>query len=142
MGRPRYETKADRSSQDTAIQYFCRQLGLRYEETGAGAYHDGVLYEKDDKVPAFVVEYKRRNIPRTKFSTYIISAAKIRNVFETADDLNTIPLLLVEWTDGLYYHLIEDPSSYDTKEGGRWDRGDAADVEQMAHISIDSFNKV
>lgn len=137
--RPIYETAQDRQREDAVRQYLVERYKCNYKKTGLLSGVDGYLYYPDDRVAA-VVEIKCRNNAHDKYPTYMISANKWHNAKQLAKDDNVPFLLVVKFTDGVY--AIKGDRDYPTAKGGRYDRGDAQDVEQCMYIPMDKFKEI
>jgi hypothetical protein len=89
----------------------------------------------------YLVEYKKRNNNRLKYTDYMISADKIANGINKANALGCKYYLFVQWDDGLFW--IE-PSSHSPilGFGGRVDRGDSQDMEVMCYYDTGLFEEV
>jgi hypothetical protein len=137
--RPIYETVSDRQREDEVRQYLVETYKCNYKKTAILSGVDGYLYDEDD-VPAAVIEIKCRNNAHDKYPTYMISASKWRNARLLAKDDNIPFLLVVRFTDGVY--AVKGNTEYPTAKGGRYDRGDAKDVEECMYIPLEKFKKI
>jgi hypothetical protein len=137
--RPIYETASDRQREDEVRQYLVETYKSKYVKSGSLAIVDGYLYYPDDKLAA-VVEIKCRNNAHDKYPTYMISATKWRNARMLASDHGVTFLLVVRFTDGIY--AVKGNTEYPTAKGGRYDRGDAKDVEECMYIPLEKFKKI
>jgi hypothetical protein len=95
--------------------------------------------EHNGKTVAYA-EFKRRNNRMWQYPDFEISNSKIEHGFRVADAEGVEFLLLVWWKDGLFYARC--PREYQTRPGGRTDRGDPWDQETMAVIDLDLFQPV
>jgi hypothetical protein len=137
--RPIYETAQDRQRENEVRQYIVETYKCKYKKTEILSGVDGYLYDADD-VPVAVVEIKCRNNTHGKYPTYMISASKWRNARELAENINALFILVVRFTDGIY--AVKGDTDYPTAKGGRWDRGDAKDIEECMYIPLDKFKKI
>ena len=84
-------------------------------------------------------EFKCRNIRMDLYDSFFISLSKLM-ILQDYASRNLVAHLVVGWTDymGVFEPRMTD--EFGIRPGGRTDRGDPADMEPMAHISIASFN--
>ena len=137
--RPIYETDQDRGREREVHRYLESKLGCVFSTADTLANVDGFLCTEDGELSA-VVEIKTRRNPKDKYPTYMLSAAKWRNGLEIGK-IYAIPfVLIVKFTDGVYAVALSD--KYKSSHGGRYDRGDAKDIEECIYIPIDKFHKV
>ena len=137
--RPIYETANDRQREDEVRQYLVEKYKCNYKKTAVLSGVDGYLYYPDDRLAA-VVEIKCRNNAHDKYPTYMISASKWRNAQVLAKDDGIPFILVVRFTDGVY--AIKGNKDHPTAKGGRYDRGDAQDVEECMYIPLEQFKKI
>ena len=100
------------------------------------AFYDGMFSFNDRKC---VVEVKTRKNERNRYPTYMLS----KNKYDTlcgATSHNMDALLAVQWTDQL--GVIQLPTEHIVSTGGRYDRNDPMDVEQVVLIPTVNFKRV
>ena len=51
-------------------------------------------------------------------------------------------IFFVQWTDGLHYLIVNTDTPVTRGQGGRTDRGDQFDIEQMAYFDTALFKPV
>lgn len=143
--RPMYETPEDRAAQRATI--------LRVEAAWPGMV--ALEFGEPEKKPARIdylltngarrhswAEIKTRTTPHDEYPTYMISLAKIQDGL-TLSEMQFCPfLLIVRFTDGIYWISITNETEYTVKLGGRRDRGDAKDEEDCAFIDMKLFTKL
>lgn len=144
MARRIYETKDDRSKEEAVL------------ETLRRAWHPVIVTKLPPKyaLDAFVdwgtvqafLEVKRRNCASTTYKTYMLSLRKVREGLDHAELMpQGVFLLVVEWTDGLFVCDVAEALTapgYRVEVGGRDDRGDWQDVEPVAHIPVNLFQRI
>lgn len=135
--RPIYESSHDRSRESIVAHAFAATAGLTVAKMPALCPVDFQAYE--DETSVAYLEIKCRNNPRHQYSTYMISKDKIDKALAMAQESDVAFVLVIRWTDGIYFHVINDTSDFAVREGGRWDRGDPKDVELTYHIPTDQF---
>jgi len=137
VGRPKYESEADRGNQNYVLSKLERAFGIPAERpTEEYSFYDGVFTIGGTKC---VVEVKVRKNERDRYPTYMLSKMKydtLCNVTEQGADA----LLAVQWTDQL--GVIQLPTEHTVSTGGRYDRNDPRDVEQVVLIPVKKFKRV
>lgn len=134
--RPRYETETDLANEAAVVNVVasrwlceCRKLPLRYEL-------DYAIY-KDNFLRAYL-EIKCRSVASNQYATVILSAAKVATAKQLSAAAGVPSILVVSYTD---LDLWIDISKADAKysPGGRSDRGDAQDLEPVAHFYVEEM---
>lgn len=138
VGRPKYESEADRGNQHYVLSKLERAFGIPAERpTEEFASYDGVFtFNKGRKC---VVEVKVRRNERRRYPTYMLSKMKYDILCEFAAQ-GADALLAVQWTDEL--GVIQIPAEHSVSTGGRYDRNDPMDVEQVVLIPTRKFKRV
>ena len=135
-----YETESDRQRQRDAICHLARATNTQAIETERLAGWDYEMV-RDSEVLA-LVEVKCRECKSSAYATYMISQAKVVLLRQTALTRGVACGLLVCWKDGEIGWLQLDgmnPDGWLVQRGGRVDRNDPLDIEQVAHFDITSF---
>lgn len=139
MTRPRYETEADRSREAKVAQKWAEAIGVSsLEKLPFGSDADFLAVNGVNREA--LVEIKTRTCESTTYPTYHVSADKLRRLDTAAVDSGRVAILVVQWRDRIGYIGVRKylrNCSY--KKGGRWDRNDKHDVEEMADIEISHF---
>jgi len=146
--RTQYETDADRENERDAINVLINVLtrsnAATYEVVKLSKTQrlDYALlkYAQDaDGAEIAFVEVKCRNNSKFAFNTYMISASK----FHTGIEMHSQGfkfILLVEFTDGLYWYMYDESHDIEYKKGGRTRlTRDAYDEEVCAYIPMKLF---
>lgn len=95
-------------------------------------------YEGDDKLVK--VELKSRRNAKNKYPTTMIGKNKIDAALKLIKEGYEI-YLCFNFTDGLYYTRFDENSKYETKQGGRWDRG-RPEVKDYCYFPVDNLSKI
>lgn len=136
--RPRYETQADRQRQRRAMEVFCGMF-----QCGATATPDlaGWDYEVDrNGSTVALVEVKCRLCNHRTYPTYMVSLRKVADLRDEAARRGIDALVLVAWQDRTgFVHAHAALEHGFVMHGGRVDRGDPMDMEEMLHVPIDRF---
>lgn len=137
MSRRRYETDADLAREAKAVATLCEALGCSSIKLPLASRADALLHR--DGEAKTIIEFKYRRTRRGAYPTYMIGRAK----YDALVDWTTKGFkaaLLVQWSDQLAYVMV--PVEHDTGEGGRTDRGDDRDIEQVVFIDVDKFSTI
>jgi len=137
--RPIYETPADKQREDEVRRYISESYSCVYMKTAELAGVDGYLYYPDMKLAA-IVEIKTRRNNYNKYPTYMLSANKWRNGLALSKEKGVPFMLVVSFLDGIYVTKMK--QEYDIRQGGRYDRGDAMDVEDCVYIPMSDFRRM
>lgn len=139
MPRPRYETESDRRRESKVAERFASNFNdVTVEKMPHGDRAD-FLVMRNGKKSAYM-EIKTRTCTSRQYATYHVSKDKLTSLAKQAQKDSIAALLLVQWRDRLGYISVKkflDNASY--RQGGRWDRNDPFDVEEMAEVDINLF---
>lgn len=137
-GRPKYESAGDRDNQYSVLSKLERAFGsaTAHLPTEEYAFYDGVFTIGGRKC---VVEVKVRKNERSRYPTYMLSKMKYDTLCSVTQQ-GADALLAVQWTDQL--GVIQLPTEHTISTGGRYDRNDPQDVEQVVLIPIKKFKRV
>lgn len=138
--RPTYESARNRQDETITASIIERWAKCKLIKQPMQKYIDWIAYRNNQ--PVAHIEFKRRNNNRLQYPTYMVSANKWKNGRDMAHKDNIPFLLFIRWNDGLFYLKASDdiPVTYGT--GGRQDRNDAADIEQMVYINTNLFKQI
>lgn len=139
MARPRYETAADRTRESKAAALFASHYkDLKVTKMEHGAFADFEI-RKGVKLVGYM-EVKTRRCPSTQYRTYHVSKMKLLTLQKTARKHGVRPVLLVQWSDKAGWIDVDTYLANATfTTGGRWDRNDPHDVEEMAEVNIKDY---
>lgn len=140
MARPIYESQQDRDNELTVQKQIETWASCILKKLPYNRYIDWEAYRQG--VMVALVEFKQRRNPRRQYPTYMVSLAKWNNGIRMSKEADVPFLLCVKWTDGLHFILVNEHTPITTGTGGRYDRGDSADVEQMAYIDTSLFKPI
>jgi len=101
---------------------------------------DYAVFEKNALVAW--LEIKCRNNSMQAYPTYMISADKIMSGLDLAKHTNSPFLLVVKWSDCMGYTKINKLTEYQIEFKGRADRNDPNDMEPVALIPIENFERI
>ena len=141
--RRRYETADDLRIEADTLKIFCLNMNCTYKkvkELENDYSPDATFWRNGQRVA--VGEVKARNNIRDMYSHYMISKNKIDSIYERW--LPVPFILIVRWYDGIYWVAITEPArlSWTVAHGGRRDRGDPKDQEDLYYIPIQEFTRL
>lgn len=135
--RPRYETKADKEREALVAEKFARHFeDMSVEKLADQGRADYVAYQ--DGEPVGYIEIKVRTCQHNQYSTYFISKKKLLALQKLAGDKKSA--VVVQWTDRAGFipvNLFLENATF--RSGGRKDRNDPLDIEEMAEVDISLF---
>lgn len=139
MTRPRYETPEDRSRELVAATTLANHFtNTSIKKLPKNDRADFLLMA--DGVDVGYIEVKTRTCASTTYPTYHVSKDKLLALEAKAEKDGLRAMLLVSWVDRIGFIGVTRLLAEATfKQGGRWDRNDPADVEEMADIPINKF---
>lgn len=131
MARPIYETPHDRQRQQAAAETFGAAINAQLVATPPKTRHDYDAFRGGVMVGH--IEIKCRTTPVDKYPTYTVAAHKV----DALRGLGLPAVIVVRWADAIGWCWPTDETH--RAMGGRWDRGDPADREVVAHFPISAF---
>jgi hypothetical protein len=140
MNRPMYESQNDLSNEKDVANYLADKWSCVFKKLPISYNVDWLLINNSETPKAFA-ELKCRNNESIKYPTLLLSLSKWMKGKELGKELNIPFIVIVRWTDGVYFHIAgKHEVTYGF--GGRRDRNDAQDVEPIVLIPTDTFKKV
>lgn len=138
--RPTYESARNRQDEAVTATIIEKWAGCKLIKQPMRNFIDWIAYR--DNTPVAHIEFKRRNNNRMQYPTYMVSANKWKNGRDIAHRDKIPFILVIQWNDGLFYLKASDdiPVTYGT--GGRQDRNDSADIENMVYIKTSLFKQI
>lgn len=142
--RKRYETDKDVENQLKVIKRLCAvfKTPVYFRKLDDARRADYIITDSR-ALPVGLVEIKKRSCKMRQYSEFMISLNKWRACSKYAEILQCPFILAVQWSDYLgtiSTNRIREPDRIGS--GGRRDRNDAADIENMAFFKIDRFKEV
>lgn len=138
---PIYETAADRQREQRAAALVSEVTGWHLFGTGTPDSFDFFAVDRDRYLRA-VIEVKCRTNRHDKYPTYMIDAEKVERLRQIADLYGVPGLVVVSFTNGTAYFNVEAVADIEPTRGGRYDRGDANDIDDVLQIPIDLLRNV
>lgn len=147
--RPLYETPKDRANNKTVIEAFVSLfphadkkafVTKDGEHRGQkGCNFDGGM-ELTEKI-ALIAEVKNRTGDGERFPTWHVAKDKLVRCAADARKLNVPFFMLFSWDGKMYWWKVENIDKLEVRRGGRRDRHDPYDIEDMAHIPVSLFTR-
>lgn len=139
-GRPIYESQHDRDNEAIVQKQVEAWARCSLTKQPYNRYLDWEAHR--DNTLVALMEFKQRKNPRLQYPTYMVAHTKWMNGLRMSGDAGVPFILFVKWTDGLFYLHVREDTPITVASGGRWDRGDKADVEQMAYVNTSLFKPI
>lgn len=98
-----------------------------------------------DKDPMAFVEFKHREkLSIDAWPRYMISLDKWMKAKQLCKEVEIPFIMVITFTEGTYYGVFAHNGLHDVTYGfgGRYDRGDAQDVEPMIYLPLKKFMKI
>lgn len=138
--RPIYESKSDKVAEAKVITVLLTHSdNAQFIKLPDLAVVDYIAIDRAG-IPRALIEIKVRKNAADKYPTYMISERKIKDALRVSELVNIPFVLVVSWLDDVRWVRVK--TMYPTTIGGRYDRGDAQDVERVCLIPISDFAKV
>lgn len=132
--RPTYESPTDLSNEQAVADLMAHRWRAEPVKLPIQFRVDYALF-RNGWIAAWA-EVKCRSNASDRYDTYMLSLAKVQAGNRLAAAHGVPFLLVVRWTDAIGW---VQPTAGDVRIGGRRDRGDAQDIEQVVHIPITDF---
>lgn len=138
--RPIYETASDLSAEDGVSAALSKAWGIEMEKLPDLHTFDRAV--KQGGVLKAFVEIKNRN---KSYPTYLISLKKWRDMLRISDAAGVPAILAVCWPvngERKIKVIRVNGAEFSVVQGGRKDRNDPRDMEDMVEIPISQFEDV
>lgn len=139
MSRPLYETQDNIDDERRIVEEVAAACGAYWAKLPRLSVIDYVLCKGPVAVRG--LEVKRRRVPRSHYPTLTISKKKIDRAMVACCALNLPLLLAIGWDDGTFVYRFDELiiDTFDVVTGGRADRDDPKDIEEMYAIPTANF---
>ena len=136
-----YESQTDKSNEYKVSEVISKAWKVNLHKLPI-SYRLDFLITKDNKAKA-IVEIKTRKNSYNKYPTLLLSLSKWNHGIEYTV-LNKLKfILVVMFTDGIFYYTYSDQDKFEIKWGGRTlNTRDSADIEPVVHIPIEKMLKI
>ena len=146
MSRPRYCTPADRAREQAVVDRFVAFLkrtatGFKWDgcHLGQDAAADALIMRNDR--PVAMVEIKNRTGSGARYQTWHIAKDKLDRCMAHCAKEGIQFILLMVWDGEMFFIRGDHIPMSDIRMGGRSDRNDVHDQEQMVHIPQGLFKR-
>lgn len=137
--RPLYETQEDLDNEDSIASIIKIKWGLTAIKMPRSYHLDYALRDGQYNIRAFA-EIKTRTTNKLKYSTYLISLAKIMNARRLTEYTGLSSILIVKWLDEVGWINLKTDGKLGF--GGRRDRNDWQDQEPVIFLPIEQFKSL
>lgn len=136
--RPLYESSEDLANEQQVANFLSNKWKCKLKKLPM-SYHVDWIVMRDE--PEAILELKCRKNESTRYTTLLLSLNKWMRGKELSKELGIPFIIVVRWTDGLFFHTV---GSATVKHGfgGRTDREDSQDVEPVVLIPVDTFKRI
>ena len=134
-----YETSNGRSMEHNLFNELSEKMNCICITTPKLCAVDGLICRLDGSLWC-LAEIKIRSNHSNKYTTYLLSSEKHKNIIDISEILKVPALLIVKFTDCVMTTTLRD--NYLTSSGGRLDRNDIQDIELCAYIPMSEFRLV
>jgi hypothetical protein len=134
VGRPRYETQSDIANSLAILERVCQHLKCEAVHMPHAARVNYLLHKNG--IAGAALEIKVRKNKHAAYPTLMFSKDKYDQLCKWSE-FGLAPILTVQWADALGW--VKLPVEHKASVGGRYDRGDRKDIEDMVLIGIDKF---
>jgi len=139
FSRPVYETDDDKDRQARAAARIEDAWGIKIISFPPLSSVDWLMISEKGTVA--YAEFKCRKYKRSDFKNLILSTQKLKHAVYVGARTKCKLFLFVEWLDGIFYREItpDQFNGFSVKTGGRDDREDPKDIEDVFEIPTNSF---
>ena len=136
MNRPLYETTADLEREKEVARKIEKSWLVRCGKLSMGDRFDYAIFFDQTDILCGYCEIKCRNIAHDEYPTYFISYDKFLAGVALRQNSHVPVFIVVNYTDGTYYFQVGNVKGSFVQTGGRRDRDDPMDEEEMIHVPI------
>ena len=142
MSRPMYESQSDVARENKMKALLEAKWNCELNKLPIKYHLDWLAMRGKD--PMAFVEFKHReNLSIHKYPRYMISLDKWMKAKQLCKEVEIPFIMVITFTEGTYYgvfvnNLVDVTYGF----GGRYDRGDAQDVEPMVYLPLNIFKKI
>jgi hypothetical protein len=143
MSRPMYESQSDVTRENKMKALLETKWNCELNKLPIKYHLDWMAMRGKD--PMAFVEFKHReNLSIYKYPRYMISLDKWMKAKQLCKEVEIPFIMVITFTEGNYYGVFSHNGIHDMAYGfgGRYDRGDAQDVEPMIYLPLKKFQKI
>lgn len=143
MKRPIYESQVDLTHENKMKTFLEAKWNCTLHKVPLKYQVDWLAMRGKD--PMAFVEFKHRDkLSINAYPRYMISLDKWMKAKQLCKEVEIPFIMVITFTEGTYYGVFAHNSLHDVTYGfgGRYDRGDAQDVEPMIYLPLKKFMKI
>lgn len=143
MKRPIYESQVDLTHENKMKTFLEAKWNCTLHKVPLKYQVDWMAMRGKD--PMAFVEFKHREkLSIDAYPRYMISLDKWIKAKQLCKEVEIPFIMVITFTEGTYYGVFAHNSLHDVTYGfgGRYDRGDAQDVEPMIYLPLKKFMKI
>ena len=143
MKRPIYESQVDLTHENKMKTFLEAKWNCTLHKVPLKYQVDWMAMRGKD--PMAFVEFKHRDkLSINAYPRYMISLDKWMKAKQLCKEVEIPFIMVITFTEGTYYGVFAHNGLHDVTYGfgGRYDRGDAQDVEPMIYLPLKKFMKV
>lgn len=143
MKRPIYESQVDLTHENKMKTFLEAKWNCTLHKVPLKYQVDWMAMRGKD--PMAFVEFKHREkLSIDAYPRYMISLDKWMKAKQLCKEVEIPFIMVITFTEGTYYGVFAHNGLHDVTYGfgGRYDRGDAQDVEPMIYLPLKKFMKI
>lgn len=143
MKRPIYESQVDLTHENKMKPFLEAKWNCTLHKVPLKYQVDWLAMRGKD--PMAFVEFKHREkLSIDAYPRYMISLDKWMKAKQLCKEVEIPFIMVITFTEGTYYGVFAHNGLHDVTYGfgGRYDRGDAQDVEPMIYLPLKKFMKI
>lgn len=143
MKRPIYESQVDLTHENKMKTFLEAKWNCTLHKVPLKYQVDWLAMRGKD--PMAFVEFKHREkLSINAYPRYMISLDKWMKAKQLCKEVEIPFIMVITFTEGTYYGVFAHNGLHDVTYGfgGRYDRGDAQDVEPMIYLPLKKFMKI
>lgn len=143
MKRPIYESQVDLTHENKMKTFLEAKWNCALHKVPLKYQVDWLAMRGKD--PMAFVEFKHRDkLSINAYPRYMISLDKWMKAKQLSKEVEIPFIMVITFTEGTYYGVFAHNGLHDVTYGfgGRYDRGDAQDVEPMIYLPLKKFMKI
>lgn len=143
MKRPIYESQVDLTHENKMKTFLEAKWNCTLHKVPLKYQVDWLAMRGKD--PMAFVEFKHRDkLSINAYPRYMISLDKWMKAKQLSKEVEIPFIMVITFTEGTYYGVFAHNGLHDVTYGfgGRYDRGDAQDVEPMIYLPLKKFMKI
>ena len=143
MKRPIYESQVDLTPENKMKTFLEAKWNCTLHKVPLKYQVDWLAMRGKD--PMAFVEFKHREkLSINAYPRYMISLDKWMKAKQLCKEVEIPFIMVITFTEGTYYGVFAHNGLHDVTYGfgGRYDRGDAQDVEPMIYLPLKKFMKI